>query len=150
MPKFGALGCDTKGGFAGRTYVLGRSGVIPGSDREEGGGSWGKMGLLQESEGMGRRGNRWVDSPDPTPVTPECLSSPLGSPSKGLASEGQREPVYRSPPPAGLMGLAQGWRRPLVAEGCASWHPEPRPSQLLRALSRFHIERLKHNFQKRV
>ena len=25
LPKFGALGCDTKRAFAGRTYVLGRS-----------------------------------------------------------------------------------------------------------------------------
>lgn len=54
MPKFEALGCDAKRGFAGRTHVLGRRGVTLGSDREEeGGGSWGEMGLFQEAEGMG-------------------------------------------------------------------------------------------------
>lgn len=61
---------------------------------------------------MGQRGNRWVDSPDPIPVTPECLSSPLGSSSKGLASEGQREPVYQSPRPAGRYGLGPGLEAP--------------------------------------
>ena len=51
MPKFGALGCNTKRGFAGRTHVLGRRGVTQGSDRVEGRGSWGEMRLFQE--GMG-------------------------------------------------------------------------------------------------
>ena len=96
MPKFGVLGCDTKRGFAGRTHVLGRRGVTRDSDRVEGRG----------------RQNRWVDSPDSISVTPECPSSPLGSPSKGLASEGQREPVYKSPPPALPHGLGPGSEAP--------------------------------------
>lgn len=40
------------------------------------------MRLFGETEGVGRRGNKWVDIPDLIPVAPECPSSPLGSSSK--------------------------------------------------------------------
>lgn len=75
---------------------------------------------------------------------------PWGPPQRGWRQRDKGSQFTRVPGLPGVMGLAQGWRRPLVAEGCASRHPEPRPSQPLQALSRFHIERLKDNFQKRV
>lgn len=76
--------------------------------------------LFGEAEGMGPRGNKWVDIPDLIPVAPECPSSPLGSSSKGLVSEGQRSQFTGVPGPPGR-------RRP---HGFQAPCPSPRSSEI--------------------
>lgn len=87
-------------------------------------GGNGKLMLSGEVEG-----ERVGDIPDPMPVPPECLSSPLGSSSEGLGSEGQREPVDSAlgHPWAwpGFTAPPGGRRRPRMAPQAHGSQPRP-------------------------
>lgn len=100
-----------------------------------------KCGCLGSQKGWGKGGNGWVDIPDPIPVTPECLSLPLGSSSKGQASEGQRDPaIYGNswstrPWSLGLAGVPGTfwWLREepedIKSSSCLSPHPSEIPDR---------------------
>lgn len=110
FPKvWGLLGSAAVGGFRGQ--VEGRA------KREKSRRQAGR--LFGEAEGVGGRGNKWVDIPDLIPVAPECLSLAPGvllrrAGVTGTKGAGLRESLAR----LGLRSL-------LVAEGGTGGHSEP-------------------------
>ena len=120
MPKFGALGCDAKGGFAGRTYVLEGEESSRAVTGRRVGAAGGKWGCFRSPREWGEEETDGLTVQIPHLSHLNALPHPWGPPRRGWR---QRDKGSQF---TGVLRLPGSWAWPRA--GGAPWWPRDVPA----------------------